>query len=103
MKDRIKSLLVSQCIGLPVVAAIVYIVRAGGPYFFLYLWLFCCLLMLFIMTIYPEFIAPIFDKFTPLPDGELRTNIEALATKLAFPLKKLYVVEGMLLFTSFYQ
>ena len=46
------------------------------------------------MTIYPEFIAPLFDKYTPLPDGVLRTKIEALAARLTFPLKKLYVVEG---------
>lgn len=46
------------------------------------------------MTVYPEFIAPLFDKYTPLPEGDLRTKIEALAEKLNFPLKKLYVVEG---------
>ena len=49
------------------------------------------------MTIYPEFIAPLFDKYTPLPDSELRKKIEALAAKLAFPLTKLYVVEGQIL------
>uniref|UniRef100_A0A915LJ60 CAAX prenyl protease n=2 Tax=Meloidogyne TaxID=189290 RepID=A0A915LJ60_MELJA len=46
------------------------------------------------MFIYPEFIAPLFDKYTPLPESELKTKIEALANKVEFPLKKLYVVEG---------
>lgn len=46
------------------------------------------------MTIYPEFIAPLFDKYTPLPDSELKTKIEALASRVEFPLKKLYVVQG---------
>jgi len=46
------------------------------------------------MTIYPEFIAPLFDKYTPLPESELKTKIEALASKVEFPLKKLYVVQG---------
>lgn len=46
------------------------------------------------LMIYPEFIAPLFDKYTPLPESELRQKIEALAAKLEFPLKKLYVVEG---------
>ena len=45
--------------------------------------------------IYPEFIAPLFDKYDPLPDGELKEKIEELAASLEFPLKKLYVVEGM--------
>ena len=41
-----------------------------------------------------EFIAPLFDKYTPLPEGELRTEIEALASEIEFPLYKLFVVEG---------
>lgn len=46
------------------------------------------------MTIYPEFIAPLFDKYNSLPESELKTKIEALAEKVEFPLTKLYVVEG---------
>ena len=44
--------------------------------------------------IYHDFIAPCFDKYTPLPEGNLRTAIEGLASSLSFPLKKLLVVEG---------
>lgn len=47
-----------------------------------------------LMHIYPEYIAPLFDKYNPLPDGELKERIEKLAASLEFPLKKLYVVEG---------
>lgn len=47
------------------------------------------------MTIYPEFIAPLFDKYTPLPEGELKSRIEQLSASVKFPLKKLYVVEGV--------
>ena len=47
-----------------------------------------------IVTIYADYIAPLFDKFTPLPDGELRSKIEAMAAGIDFPLKKLFVVEG---------
>jgi len=46
------------------------------------------------MTIYPMVIAPLFDKYTPLKEGDLRTRIENLAAKIKFPLTKLYVVEG---------
>jgi len=94
VKDKLKAFVVNQLISLPIVAMIVYIVRAGGDYFFLFLWAFCFVVLLFLMTIYPEFIAPLFDKYTPLPEGELRERIEALAAKLNFPLTKLYVVEG---------
>ncbi|CAG2161795.1 unnamed protein product [Oppiella nova] len=46
------------------------------------------------MTVYADYIAPLFDKFTPLPDGELKAQIERLAQSIDFPLKKLFVVEG---------
>jgi STE24 endopeptidase len=36
----------------------------------------------------------LFNKLTPLPDGELRNRVEALAGKLGFPLKHLYVIDG---------
>lgn len=79
---------------LPLVAAIIKIIQWGGDYFFVYLWGFVVLFTLFMMIIYPEFIAPLFDRYTPLPDGELRKQIEALAASIHFPLYKLFVVEG---------
>lgn len=41
-----------------------------------------------------DFIAPLFDNFTPVPEGELRSGIERLANRIEFPLTKLLVVEG---------
>merc|ERR1719436_2197181 len=51
-------------------------------------------MMLFLMTVYPDFIAPLFDKYIPLPEGDLKTGIEELAASVEFPLYKLYVVDG---------
>jgi len=48
----------------------------------------------FIIAIYHDYIAPLFDRFIPLPDGELRESIETLAKKIEFPLSKIFVVEG---------
>lgn len=53
-----------------------------------------------LVTIYADYIAPLFDKFTPLPDGELKTEIEAMANSISFPLTKVYVVEGMRMTTE---
>lgn len=47
-----------------------------------------------LVTIYADYIAPLFDKFTPLPEGELKTDIESMAKSIDFPLTKIYVVEG---------
>ena len=46
------------------------------------------------MTVYPTFIAPLFDTYTPLPDGPLKVGIEDLASGLDYPLRKIFVVDG---------
>merc|ERR1711973_273660 len=94
VKDQIKKFIIGQLIMLPLIAIIVKIVQWGGEYFFVYLWLFVVVFTLFMMIVYPEFIAPLFDKYVPLPEGELKTEIESLAASIEFPLYKLFVVEG---------
>lgn len=94
IKDKIKAFVVGQVIIIPVISAVIYIVKIGGDYFFIYLWFFAMAVTFILLTIYPNCIAPLFDKYTPLPEGELRTSIEELAASIDFPLYKLYVVEG---------
>lgn len=72
----------------------IWIVKNGGDYFFWYLWILSVVVLLFMMILYPEVIAPLFDKYSPLPDGELKQKIEELAASLKFPLYKLFIVEG---------
>lgn len=91
--DTTKKFFVSYVIQAPVVAAIIYIVRNGGPYFFLYLWIFCFIVVCVLILFHGE-IAALFDKFTPLPEGELREKIEALASSVGFPLHNIFIVEG---------
>lgn len=83
-----------QIIVLPLICGVIWIVQIGGDYFFVYLWVFTGVVTLFMLILYPEVIAPLFDKYSPLPEGELRTKIEELASSLGFPLYKLYIVEG---------
>lgn len=94
IKDKLKKFVVSQVIASPVIAGLVYIIKAGGDYFFVYLWGFTMVVVMFFMTVYPDYIAPLFDKYEPLPEGELKSRIEQLAAQIEFPLTKLYVVEG---------
>ncbi|PIK60139.1 putative CAAX prenyl protease 1-like [Apostichopus japonicus] len=94
IKDQIKKQLVLFAILLPIVAVLIYIIQWGGQYFFIYAWVFAFVTSMLLVTIYADYIAPLFDKYTPLPEGELRTSIEGLAASIAFPLYKLYVVEG---------
>lgn len=93
-KDLVKKLIVSCILMLPITALLLYIIKAGGDYFFIYAWAFMLITSLLLVTIYADYIAPLFDKFTPLPEGELRSEIEKMAAGIDFPLTKLYVVEG---------
>ncbi|TKR62331.1 hypothetical protein L596_026312 [Steinernema carpocapsae] len=68
--DKIKKFVVSQVISAPILTALIWIVRNGGDYFFCYAWVFVSIMILLLMTIYPEFIAPLFDKYVPLPDPQ---------------------------------
>ncbi|XP_017527695.1 CAAX prenyl protease 1 homolog isoform X3 [Manis javanica] len=88
MKDAVKKFIVTQCILLPVSSLLLYIIKIGGEYFFIYAWLFTLVVSLVLVTIYADYIAPLFDKFTPLPEGKLKQDIEIMAKSIDFPLTK---------------
>ncbi len=92
--DLFKSLVLTVIFTPPILAGIIWILLHTGPYMAVYLWAFMLTLSLVMMTVYPTLIAPLFNKYDPLPMGPLREKIEALATKLDFPLKKLYQIDG---------
>jgi len=92
--DQLKSFGLFIVIGLPLLAGILKVVEWGGVNFWFYLWIFTIAVSLFLLTIYPTLIAPLFNKFTELEEGEVKTAIYELAKKNEFPLTKLYVVDG---------
>ncbi|KAJ2776972.1 zinc metalloprotease [Coemansia javaensis] len=94
VSDAVKSFLLVVLFGAPVVAAFLWVIDKTGSRFYLYTWALMAAVQLLAIVIYPTLIQPLFNKFDPLPNGELRTAIEALASRLRFPLKKLYVVDG---------
>ncbi|XP_067946444.1 CAAX prenyl protease 1 homolog [Watersipora subatra] len=94
IKDQIKKFFLFQAISMAITAALIYIIKAGGDYFFIYCWVFVIVVSLVMVTVYPDYIAPLFDTFTPLADGPLKSEIEKLAASINFPLTKLYVVDG---------
>ncbi|CAF0822142.1 unnamed protein product [Rotaria sordida] len=94
IKDTIKKLLVTLILMLLMFSLLIKIIQIGGDYFFVYAWLFITIMSLIIAFIYPNYIAPLFDRYDPLREGELRSSIERLAEQIKFPLAKIYVVEG---------
>ncbi len=92
--DMVKSLLLGAVIGLPLLAGIIYIFIALGSMAWLYGWIGVTLFSLGLQYVAPTWIMPIFNKFTPLEDGELRDKIVAYSEKVNFPLKQLFVIDG---------
>ena len=94
MIDHVKQLLLGLAIGTPVLLAILWLMQQMGERWWLYVWLFWCVFNLLILFIYPTWIAPLFNKFTPLEDAALKTRIEALLTRCGFASSGLFVMDG---------
>lgn len=94
IKDALKSLALGVTISTPFLYLFLRIVDAYGTSFVKYAMVLTLVALLIIMTIFPTFILPLFYKMTPLEEGELRTEIEALAKRNKFPLTHLYVIDG---------
>ena len=92
--DKLKEYLLTIIIGGPVLYAILYFWGSYGSIAWLYIWVFLTSFSIIMQPIYINFIAPMFNKFTPLEDGELLDRIKKYLNKVDFPVKKLEVVDG---------
>jgi len=92
--DKIKSIVLTFLIGGPFISLLLYIIKKGGEHFYVYVWGFMFVFSVFMMTIVPVFIMPLFNKYEPLQDGTLKTHIFELAARLKYPLTKLFVMDG---------
>lgn len=96
--DLFKQLALSAVLGLPMLTAVFYVLRFFEAYspvtVAMGLFAVLALFIIFMMVLYPSVIAPLFNKFTPLPEGELKDKLVAMASRLHFPLDKMYVIDG---------
>lgn len=92
--DTLKSLALSIVLGGGLLALAVWIYELTPQYFWLLAWGVLTLVTLFFQYFYSVLLVPLFNKQTPLPDGELRDAIEAFAEKVNFRLKNIYVIDG---------
>ncbi len=92
--DLIKGLFLSIVIGGPLLAGVLAIFQYGGSWAWFYCWLVVTLFTLFIQYIAPTWIMPLFNKFQPLAEGELRQAILGLIQKTNFVLKDVFIMDG---------
>jgi len=92
--DLLKGVLLGIILGVPLLAGILYFFQATGPYAWLYCWVAVTLFSLVIQFIAPTWIMPLFNKFIPLEQGELREAVMAYADKVHYSLRDIFVMDG---------
>ena len=92
--DKIKGYFLTVLIGGPVLYLILYFFANFTEYGWLYVWIFLIAFSIIMQPIFTTFIAPMFNKFTPLEDGPLLTRIKDYLSKINFPVQRLEVVDG---------
>lgn len=90
--DRAKGLLLAALLGLPLLAALLWVFTF--PHAWLYAWGVTTLFTVAMMYLGPAIIMPLFNKFTPLQDGELKTSVTALAARCGFPFREVSIIDG---------
>ncbi len=94
ISDMLKQLGLMLVIGAPIAWVILSLMLGAGELWWLYAWGFWTVFMLFMIWAFPTFIAPLFNKFEPLPDGEMKSTIEALLKRCGFESNGLFIMDG---------
>ena len=92
--DKLKGYLLTALIGGIVLYILLFLIQYFGHSFWIYFWIVISLFILFINMFYTSLIVPLFNKLTPLADGELKTAIEEYSKKVKFPLDNIFVIDG---------
>jgi STE24 endopeptidase len=92
--DLLKMLLLALVLGMPLLYAALALMQKAGKLWWLYLWALWFGFSLVLTWAYPKFIAPLFNKFSPLSDAGLKTRIESLLTRCGFTSKGVFVMDG---------
>lgn len=93
-KDLALNTVLSAVIGIPLLYAVLYLWNAAGDFWWLYAWLVYIGFSLLLLWIYPTFIAPIFNKFRKLPEGELSERVNGLLERIGFAADGLFVMDA---------
>ena len=92
--DKLKGWLLMIVIGGSVLALITWFYQVTGSSFWIYTWSFIAIFSIFMTLFYSSLIVPLFNKQTPLEQGELREKLETFAQKVGFNLTNIFVIDG---------
>jgi len=94
IKDIMKVLALSIVLGVPLLAGILAFFEFAGANAWWYCWITAAFFMVVVQFVAPNWIMPLFNKFDPLEEGELKASIMSYARSINFPLKNIYVMDG---------
>ena len=94
LADFAKGLALAAAVGTPLLLAVFWLLESTGPLWWLYTWFAWIAFTLVLVVAFPRWIAPLFNRFTPLEDGPLRARIEALLARCGFTASGLFVMDG---------
>jgi STE24 endopeptidase len=92
--DKIKGYVLGSLIGGPLLALLIYLVLVIGPSFWIWFSIIAAAFIFFMNMFYTSLILPLFNKLTPLADGELKNAIQEFSEKVNFPLDNIFVIDG---------
>lgn len=92
--DLVKQAALGLLLGAPLLFCVLWLMEKMGESWWLYAWFAWIAFNLFVLAIFPTWIAPLFNKFTPLEDATLKTRIEQLMSKCGFKASGLFVMDG---------
>jgi STE24 endopeptidase len=92
--DLVKHSIVGIALGAPILFAALWLMQGAGEYWWFYLWVVWAVFNIVMLAVYPTFIAPLFNKFSPLQDESLKQRIETLLSKCGFKSQGLFVMDG---------
>ena len=92
--DKIKGIFMTAILGGGILSLIIWFYQLTGANFWLYAWGLVTVFSVFMNMFYSKLIVPLFNKQTPLEDGELKNSITQYANKVGFKLDKIFVIDG---------
>lgn len=92
--DMLKGVLLTVVLGGPIAYSILWLMGKMGNFWWIYTFIFLTAVQLLLIFIYPTFIAPLFNKFTPLEEGEVKAKILHLLSRCGFKSSGLFVMDA---------
>jgi STE24 endopeptidase len=92
--DLAKHAAIGVVLGLPLLFAVLWLMAEMSDKWWLYVWFVWVVFNTLVLAFYPTFIAPLFNKFAPMQDGEMKQRIENLISRCGFTSKGLFVMDG---------